>query len=458
MNEGEANADPGWLETVEREAGNCYESWGRWPRPTGQRVAVLDRPILPATRRGPLLARGNGRSYGDSCLNDCGLLLDSRRLDHFLGWDEATGHLEVESGAMLAQILDAFAPRGWFLPVVPGTEQITVGGAIANDVHGKNHHRLGSFGDHVERLTLVRSDEGAVAVDRAHRPELFAATVGGLGLTGLIARATLRLRRIPSSWIDVETIPFGTLDEFLDLSAESEVGWEYTVAWGDWRAKPGAPGRGLFLRGNHASAAPPGRPAHPRRAAGVGVPDVVPGGLLNGATIRLFNSWQAHRTGGRVRRECQDYRSFFFPLDGVRGWNRFYGSKGFLQHQCVLPGERPIEALAAIHELVSRSDDGSYLSVLKTFGHARPAGLLSFPRRGVTIALDVPFSDRALALCERLDAVVREAGGAVYAAKDARMSPESFRVFYPQADDLETRADPAFSSSFWRRVRERSPS
>lgn len=431
---------------------NAYECWGRWPRPERQEALILDRPEIPAAAR-PVLPRGRGRSYGDSCLNEGGTLLDTRRLDHFLDWDEATGHLHVESGVTLAQILDTFAPRGWFLPVVPGTEQITVGGAIANDVHGKNHHRLGTFGEHVAGLRLVRSDGQVLSCTCAQNPDLFAATVGGLGLTGLMASATIVLRPITSSWILSETIPFDTLDEFLALSAASEAEWEYTVAWGDWRARPGAAGRGLFLRGNHAEGTPPGRPATPPRRTAVTVPAGTPGWMLNDATLRLFNSWQAHRTAGRTRREYLDYRAYFFPLDGVAHWNRLYGDPGFVQYQCVLPGPDPSGPFRAIFDAVTGSPTGSYLTVLKTFGDRVPVGPLSFPRHGVTIALDFPLpGPGTLALCDRLDAIVREAGGAVYPAKDARMSAASFEAYFPRAGEFARWIDPACSSSFWRRV------
>lgn len=431
---------------------NAYECWGRWPKSDRQEAILLERPAFPPTER-TVLPRGRGRSYGDSCLNEGGALLDTRRLDHFLGWDESTGRLHVECGVTLAMILDLFAPRGWFLPVVPGTEQITVGGAIANDVHGKNHHRLGTFGDHVAGFRLVRSDGSTMNCSRDENADLFAATVGGLGLTGLIASATLVMRRVPSSWILSETIPFGTLDEFLALSAESESGWEYTVAWGDWRARPGSAGRGLFLRGNHAEGTPPGRPSTPARRTAVRVPAGTPGWMLNDVTLRLFNSWQAHRTAGRTRREYLDYRSYFFPLDGVAHWNRLYGDAGFVQYQCVLPGRDPSGPFRAIFEAVTRSRTGSYLTVLKSFGDRVPVGPLSFPRHGVTIALDLPLpGPGTLALCERLDAIVRDAGGAVYPAKDARMSADSFEVFFPRAGELVRWIDPACSSSFWRRV------
>ncbi len=434
-----------------------YESWGRWPRPGHQRVHVLERATLDFQPERPWLPRGRGRSYGDTCLNADGTLLDTRRLDHFRSFDEAAGLLTVESGMTLASILDAFAPRGWFLPVVPGTELISAGGAVANDIHGKNHHRTGSFGDHVEAFTLARSDGRTLACRRDQEPELFRATIGGLGLTGLILDVTIRMRRIPSAWMEVETIPFATLEDFIALSAASERDWEYTVAWADWRARRDARGRGLFLRANHAPSPPHGRPAMPPRRRALGVPGRMPGLFLNDASLRIFNSWQAHRTAGRTRRELQDYRSYFFPLDGVDHWNRLYGAAGFLQYQCVLPGEDPQDAFRAIFHEVIGSTTGSYLTVLKTFGSAAPAGLLSFPRRGITIALDFPMNGApVLDLCERLDAITRAAGGAVYPAKDARMSAASFAAFFPQARDFEPHIDPACSSSFWRRVHERS--
>lgn len=440
------------------------ESWGRYPRSLDAHVAIL--PSGAAQRRDrldaydtPVLAFGRGRSYGDVCLNDGGWLLDTRRLDNFIAWNEDEGLLTVEAGVTLAAILDVVATRGWFLPVVPGTEQVTVGGAIANDVHGKNHHRDGSFGAHVVSLDLARSDRDVTACGPDHEPELFRATIGGLGLTGLILAATIRLRRIPSAWIDVETIPFATLDECCALSAASERDWQYTVAWADWRAKPDARGRGLFLRGNHAPAPPKGHQSRtgnssfPSRRRPITIPSGMPGFLLNDVSLRLFNSWHFHSTAGRTSRTCQPYRDFFFPLDVVGQWNRLYGSRGFLQYQCVLPMDDGIETARAIFQSVIESETGSYLTVIKTFGTMAPAGVLSFPRPGLTIALDFPNTgDGVFRMCERLDALVRSVGGAVYPAKDARMSAESFTAFYPQAASFAPWRDPAFSSSFWRRV------
>jgi FAD/FMN-containing dehydrogenase len=428
-----------------------YRSWGRYPDAAPAAVVpVAWRSEPPALDRlsGPVLAFACGRSYGDSCLNQGGLLLDVLRLDRLITFDQDRGVLRCEAGVTLAEILALVVPRGWFLPVVPGTRWVSVGGAIANDIHGKNHHRAGTFGAHVTQLELVRST-GERVVCGPEDP-LFQATVGGLGLTGLILWAELRLKPVSGPGIAMERIRFPDLDAFFELAAEDHR-FEYTAAWVDCLARGRHMGRGMYLRGDHAPLAGPA--ASPLRPARLRVPADAPAGLLRRPTLGLFNEAYYRGQWRRRRRATIPYPRFFFPLDGVGDWSRLYGPRGFLQYQCVVPDEPGGAPIRAIFERISRSGEPAALAVLKRFGGAPSPGLLSFPRAGMTLAVDFAFRGRlTLALLDELDAIVREARGAVYPAKDARMSPESFRAFFPELERFTGQRDPKFSSSFWRRV------
>jgi FAD/FMN-containing dehydrogenase len=388
---------------------------------------------LPEQR--PLLAFGRGRSYGDSCLNDGGALVHTSALDRFISFDAQTGIVRCEAGVTLAQILALAVPRGWFLNVVPGTKFVSVGGAIANDIHGKNHHRKGTFGSHVRRLLLRRSDGALHEVTDSDA--IFTATIGGLGLTGLILWAELQLRKVPGPSIEVETIPFGNLSEFFQLSDESDQSHEYTVAWLDMT---NAGKRGSFFRGEHA----PGESQPPKARAAV--PMAMP--AVNALTTRAFNLayYGAHKLA--AGKKLAHYDPFFFPLDSVARWNRLYGSRGFLQFQCVVPTREAIKAVIdAAHGFASP------LTVLKKFGELQSPGMLSFPRPGFTLAIDLANTPDTWKIFAKLEALTMEAGGALYPAKDARMSPDTFARSYPRLAEFEAHLDPAFSSSFWRRVR-----
>jgi FAD/FMN-containing dehydrogenase len=427
-----------------------HASWGNYPpaRHEVRRIYWRHDP-LPGTPNGcTVLPYGLGRSYGDSCLNDGGAVLDTTGLDHFIEFDAATGVLRCEAGVSLAAILDLLVPKGWFLPVTPGTKYVTLGGAIANDIHGKNHHRAGTFGCHVPRFELLRSDGRRLVCSPEENAALYRATIGGLGLTGLITWAELRMRRIEGELIDRESIKFGGLDRFFELAEESDARFEYTVAWIDCMARGPDLGRGLFFRGNHA----PGGSAA-RRGSRASVPVFAPRFLLQPTSIRAFNSLYYHRQTRDVVQGLLHYDPFFFPLDSIGNWNRLYGRRGFFQYQCVVPHEGGREATRSILSRIADSGDGSFLAVLKVFGDVSSPGLLSFPRPGITLALDFANrGPRTLALFEGLDEIVRRYGGRVYPAKDARMSATSFQAFYPQWREFSTHIDPAFSSSFWRRV------
>jgi FAD/FMN-containing dehydrogenase len=426
-------------------------SWGRYPKVTHRYVnkpAWDDQVpgILEAAGPGSLLPFGAGRSYGDSCLNAGRDLIDCHRLNRILGFDESTGVVRCEGGVSLSDIIETFLPKGWFVPVTPGTSFVTVGGAIANDVHGKNHHCAGTFGAHLQRLALHRSDSGLIVCSSAEHPDMFHATIGGLGLTGVIGWADIQLKRVEGPWMATESIPFSSLRSFLDLSHESNERFEYTVAWIDCFSGKNA--RGIFFRGNHA--ADYRKKMHPKR--GPKLPFAVPAWVLNRWSIRAFNQayYAVHALGKRAAMEPYDV--FFYPLDSIRQWNLLYGEQGFLQYQCVIP-EAHLEAFEELLERIARSGMGSFLGVLKQFGAAPPAGMLSFPRPGLTLALDFAMrGDPTLELMRSFDEVVQASGGALYPAKDARMSPAMFQTSFPQWRGLIPYIDPKMSSSFWRRV------
>jgi FAD/FMN-containing dehydrogenase len=367
-----------------------------------------------------------------------------------MAFDEDTGLLRCEAGVTLAEILWLVVPRGWFLPVVPGTKWVSLGGAIANDIHGKNHHRVGTFGAHVTRFELLRSSGERVCCSLAENAPLFRATVGGLGLTGLILWAEVRLTRIPGPAIAMDRVRFAGLEEFFALGA-SDRDFEYTVAWVDCLRRRG-PLRGIFMRGNHAAGAAP-RSRAPAGSPHSGLRFDPPFALVRRPAMSAFNAlYYRGQLKPRVSRTVA-YEPFFFPLDAIPGWNRLYGPKGLVQYQCVVPDAAEHRHIRDVLAEVRRSSEPCCLAVLKVFGDAPSPGLLSFPRPGVTLALDFPFrGDPTLRLLDRLDAIVAGAGGAVYPAKDARMSGASFRRFFPRWESFGEHVDPRFSSSFWRRV------
>ena len=431
-----------------------YQSWGRFPRANHEVVELHHRAgdlsRLPRDRL--WLAYGNGRSYGDSCLNDGGLLIHTRGLDRFVSFDLATGRLVCESGVLLSEILDISVPRGWFLSVTPGTQFVTVGGAIANDVHGKNHHVRGTFGNHVIRFELLRSDGSRCVCSTEENADLFRATIGGLGLTGLIHWAEIQLRPVSSPFIQAETVRFQSTDEFFALSSESDRAHEFTVAWIDCLHRGAQGTRGHFIRGNHAEAGEGDRAA---LGASRMLPFPVdpPFSLINRASLRLFNAAYFHRQPRRAVRRLVHYRPFFYPLDGVLNWNRIYGRRGFFQFQSVVPHANARPALEEMMAAIAKSGQGSFLAVLKQFGDVPSPGMLSFPRPGATLALDFPNAGRPTTdLLECLELISLAAGGALYPAKDARMSGKAFRSSYPMLEQFIPFIDPQFSSSFWRRV------
>lgn len=431
---------------------DSFQSWGRYPR-VEQRIVPLEwrREIRELPIERPLLAQGCARSYGDVCLNDGGTVLSTRRLNRFIAFDPHTGVLRAEAGVSLREILDLVVPHGWFLPVTPGTRYVSLGGAIANDIHGKDHHRAGTFGRHVRAFELLRSDGTRLVCTPSEHRALFEATIAGLGLTGLILWAEVQLTKIPSPFIDMESIQFGSLDEFLEISRSSEEEFVYTVAWIDCVSRGRQFGRGIFMRGNFCEA-PSSKAAPARFRPRAAVPINLPGWVLNRLSIRAFNELYYRKQRRKVQRSVVPYGPFFYPLDAVGEWNRIYGRRGFLQFQCVVP---EFSALRQVFDVVVQSGKASFLAVLKEFGTLTSPGLLSFPRPGSTLALDFPFEGSStLAMMERLNSMVVDAGGALYPAKDACMRGAHFRRCYPRLEEFLRHRDPAFSSSFWRRVME----
>ena len=428
----------------------CLESWGRYPKATPAKVTRLtDRNApLPASDL-PLLVFGNGRSYGDVCLNDGGHLLLGRGLDRFIAFDAEQGILRAEAGVLLSEILDLIVPRGWFLPVTPGTRFVTLGGAVANDVHGKNHHRAGTFGHHVRAFELVRSDGSRRLCSPTENPDWFAATIGGLGLTGLITWVEIQLRAIEGPWIQAESRRFANLSEFFALSAAADREHEFTVAWVDCAASGRNLGRGILLSGDFAPAAA-GSGKRPKAHGLLNVPFTPPVSLINSFSLRAFNALYYRKPEGRF---LTHYEPFFYPLDAIGHWNRIYGPKGFLQYQCVLPPAVAEPALSELLARIAKSGQGSFLAVLKRFGDKPAVGMLSFPRPGVTIALDFPLlGDKTPRLLDGLDEVVAAAGGSLYPGKDARMSTLLFQHSFPALESILIWADAGMGSGFFRRV------
>ncbi|MBK7782121.1 MAG: FAD-binding oxidoreductase [Ardenticatenia bacterium] len=390
---------------------NRFRSWGGFPTATPRAVLPMawrDAPLRLELAGGPYLPFAMGRSYGDSCLNGGGVLLDTLPLDRFIRFDPRTGLLAAEAGVTLAQILDLVVPQGWFLPVSPGTKFVSLGGAIANDVHGKNHH-----------------------------------------LAGLITWAEIQLIPIPGPQIELEARRFHGLRAFLDLSLNTDEADPYTAAWIDGMGRGSRLGRGVFLFGRHArgDGAWKGAGASPLR-----LPMDLPSGLIIPAAVRAFNEVYFAAQTRREKRAFADYNAFFYPLDIIHNWNRAYGRRGFLQWQCVVPHDDSGAAAEAILDRLAASRL-AYFVVGKVFGDRPSPGLLSFPRPGITLAVDLPnVGERLLRLLEELDGMVVQAGGAIYPAKDARMSPATFRASFPQLERFRSHVDPAFSSSFWRRV------
>ncbi len=436
----------------------CFNSWGRmFPgidlRNIQRPKTVRELQDFMSQCQQPMLAIGQGKSYGDVGLNYDGPLLDLREFDHFLAFDEKIGELSVAAGATFADILRSMVPRGWFLPVVPGTQLLSVGGAIANDIHGKNHHVAGTIGRHLEGINLLRGGTEVRLLRQGDKSDLFSASIGGLGLTGVIRSANLRMNPIESAYFDVDYVPFNTLEDFIALSDASDADFDYTVAWVDCLGRGGREDgpRGIFMRGRHSR---DGNLTIRKHRPTPTIPLDFPNWTLNSSSVKLFNEFYfwAHKQLKKGPQKVY-YEDFLFPLDHIRNWNRIYGKSGFYQYQFVLPRDQ-IELLREIFARIRHSNLASFLAVLKKFGDMPSPGMMSFPMPGYTLALDFPgrLSQKVLGLFTSLDELVEKAGGRLYPAKDSCMSEELFKKTYPRWQDFSTFIDVKFSSAFAKRV------
>ncbi|NND44544.1 MAG: FAD-binding oxidoreductase [Xanthomonadales bacterium] len=429
-------------------------SWGRAHRLNPaqtfrvSKAGGLDAALILAKEQGlPITPYGQGRSYGDSCLSDGGILAQTDRLDCFENFDRDSGLLRAQAGVTIGAVLEASVPHGWFIPVSPGTRFVSLGGAVANDVHGKNHHQSGSFGHHVTGLGLTRSDSPRRWITPESDPRLWKATIGGLGLTGFIDSVEIQLSPIQSAFLAAGQTRFRGLDQFQDLSRKLEDDHQFLVAWIDG-SKLESP-RGILFWGDFER--DPQALGLPGESSTIDIPLTPPLSMIGRITTGLFNNIYYHAHRPRTYR-CA-YPQFFYPLDRLNHWNRLYGPRGFYQHQSVLPLTQARTGIQEMAKIVDRYRQASALSVLKLMGDSSPAGYLSFAAPGFTLALDFPNrGDQTLKLLAELEAVVLAHGGRIYPAKDGQMSAAAFQAMYPQWEKLAKARDPAFSSAFWERV------
>lgn len=442
----------------------CLGGWGNFPtepcRVFAPRNVSDIRSLMLAEKARSFIARGLGRSYGDSSLNSQGGVMLQTRRNRFLSFDEETGILECEAGLSIAEILDHLLPRGWFLLTTPGTKFVTIGGAVAADVHGKNHHVDGSFAKCVLGFLLLTADGTVVDCSPEQTPELFWSTIGGMGLTGVILQVRLQLRRVDSAYVRMTCRRTANLDQTLECFAATAADYRYSVAWIDCLASGASLGRSVVMLANDAvsedfTPSQHGRRYRMPRRAGRHVPAWSPNGLINSWTVRAFNAayYASHPDGERL----VDFETFFYPLDAVAHWNRIYGSKGFIQYQAMFPPATSRAGLIELLESAAQSRQSSFLAVLKASG-AASGGILSFLSQGHTLAMDFPNTGRTLqTLVQKLDRIVLKHGGRLYLAKDALMPASMFAEMYPEVRafrQIKARIDPAhrFSSSQARRL------
>lgn len=455
-------------EVADRSVPTLLAGWGR----TAATPALVDRvrdeadvrKVLAEAHSGApgrgVVARGLARSYGDAAQNAGGHVLDMTGSDRVLDVDLAAAEVEVEAGISLDRLMNLFVPLGMFVPVTAGTRYVTVGGAIAADIHGKNHHVAGSFSQHVRWLDLLTADGQVRRVSPESDPDLFWATAGGMGLTGVILRARVRMKPIETSRCLVDTDRTPDLDALMTLLAETDHLYDYSVAWIDCVAKGARMGRSVLTRGRFArrDELPQRKQADPLRYSGsvkLSVPDVFPPRLLNVATVSAFNELWYRKAPIRKRDQLQSIPTFFHPLDGVGAWNRIYGPHGFVQYQVTVPFGHE-ETMRRVLERIATSGHASFLAVLKRFGEGNP-GMLSYPSPGWTLALDIPVVGGLARLLDELDEQVVEVGGRTYLAKDSRVRPEVFARMYPRLEEFRAvrrRVDPdgVFTSDLARRL------
>ncbi|MEO0750841.1 MAG: FAD-binding oxidoreductase [Pseudomonadota bacterium] len=427
--------------------------WGRYPAAECTVTAPRDEAeVATAIAKCPGIARGNGRAYGDSALNTDNTI-STRHLNRMIAFDTDTGTLEAEAGVLLGDVIDAYLPRGWFPAVTPGTRFVTLGGMAAADVHGKNHHVDGGFGNYIDWVDVMGADGSVTRASATENADLFHWTIGGMGLTGVIVRLQVRLRRVETGWIQQRTIAAPNLDAAME-GFETHNDAPYSVAWIDCLSRGASLGRSLLMLGDHAPLSglpnkfrqiPFGPPPAKKRS----VPFNAPGFALNRYTVKAFNAVYYHMGARKTGTDYVPWDTYFYPLDSILGWNKIYGRRGFVQFQCVLPDESARAGLEALLTRVSEAGQGSFLAVLKKLGEDPHA--FSFPMAGYTLALDFPVSEKVLSLMTELDAVTLDHGGRFYLAKDARMTETTLRASDQRANAFaamraETGAASAFSS------------
>jgi FAD/FMN-containing dehydrogenase len=434
--------------------------WGRFPRA----YCELQRPERYAdlgAASTPTIARGQGRAYGDAALNAAHRVILTERLNRLLAFDPQSGVLRAEAGLTMQELLAFALPHGWFPLVTPGTKYVSLGGCVAADVHGKNHHHDGAFSSSVLSLELINADGTRMRCSREENSEAFWATIGGMGLTGIIGEVELQLRPVESAYIRATHHAAKNLKHAFELFEQHDSA-SYSVAWIDLQAKGTEQGRSVVMLGEHAATDELDRafqkaPLNIKARGSRRIPFDMPTWLLNPVTIGAFNNLYYRMEGGKSAPFIVDYDKFFYPLDALEEWNRLYGKRGFLQYQCVVPKEGALEALSQLLDTLAASKHPAFLGVLKKMG-AASGGLLSFPMEGYTLALDLPNSgDELLELLQQFDAIVRAAGGRVYLAKDARLNAETLRTMYPATDafiKVKNTMDPEgrFSSNLSRRL------
>ncbi len=403
--------------------------WANMPVARPETMAALRSAIL-TDEPGGILPRGAGRSYGDAALNGAGRLVLTERLNRFLDFDPSTGRLVAEAGATFNDLLTTFLPRGWMAPVTPGTAFVTLGGALANDIHGKNHDRDGSFARHVVWFDLLAASGEVLRVDLENQPELFQATVGGLGLTGMVIALCLTLRQVPSAAFEVSEERASDLDGLMAGLVRARDFASHSVAWIDAFARGKSLGRGVVEAAN---LAPAGTVLSERRHRRLTLPIDLSPQVLSPLVVAAFNCAYYRRTPAGGRHRVVDAQSFLYPLDAIGDWNRLYGRRGFHQFQCAIPEAEAPRALRSLLEAIADARGASFLAVLKTLGGNGP-GYLSFPLKGWTLALDFPVRPGTGELLAHLEAMTLDHGGRIYLAKDSVMAPASLPRMYPGLD------------------------
>ena len=436
---------------------HSLQPWNNIPKINNSKIIRFNnQEFFEFDTKTTYLPRGLGRSYGDVCLNNDGSLILTHDNNSIIQFDYKNGFIECESGISLNDILKIIVPHGWFLPVVPGTSFVTVGGAIANDIHGKNHHRRGTFGNYIENLDLLRSDGKVKSCSLVENKDFFMATIGGLGLTGLILKAKIKLTPIKSSFIKSKNIRFHSFDEFLMINKkmEEDSSNEYTVSFVDLGlSKKNTNIRGVYHVGNHGVyEEKKQKKLTKKNEFSITLPFPPYISVVNNFSINLINKGY-YFINKNTDWKLQHYRNFFFPLDSLKNWNKAYGRKGFYQYQFVIPKLHSEDVIKDIINILKKYNQRPALGVLKTFGKLDSIGMLSFPKEGVTLAIDVQNKgQKTLNLLNDLDKIILEAGGRLYPAKDARMDYDTFFKSYSNFKDFEKFIDPLFSSSFLKRV------